>query len=276
MNIAKIRTMDISNGPGIRASVFVSGCRNNCRGCFNKEAQDFNYGEKYSENIEKRIFKILENEHIQGLSILGGEPLDLKNQEGVLALIVKVKEKFPQKDIWLWSGYTIENLISREDPITTKILNKIDYIVDGPFIEELKNPSLEFRGSSNQRIINTSEYFLNKNIDFEDRLVIFKQELEDTKKFIEEWNEDTNKKITLEDVGNLYSKHLANIMFDLGYAGWYFEDLGNLEDMKKQMKGTLCDDCDLEKEQLNKIFNEIDSIEEKIQENEDSEEDLEP
>lgn len=163
MNIAKIRTMDISNGPGIRASIFISGCNNNCKGCFNKEAQDFNYGEKYSEELERRIFKILENEHIQGLSILGGEPLDPKNQEGVLALIVKVKEKYPLKDIWLWSGYTIDNLISREDPITTKILNEIDYIVDGPFIEELKNPGLEFRGSSNQRIINTGEYFKQRN-----------------------------------------------------------------------------------------------------------------
>lgn len=168
MNIAKIRSMDISNGPGIRASIFVSGCNNNCKGCFNKEAQDFEFGEKYTEELEKRIFKILDNEHIQGLSILGGEPLDLKNQEGVLALIVKVKEKFPEKDIWLWSGYTIESLISREDPITTKILNKIDYIVDGPFIEELKNPSLEFRGSSNQRIINTEEYFKQRNRENED------------------------------------------------------------------------------------------------------------
>ena len=217
MNIAKIRAMDISNGPGIRASVFVSGCNNNCKNCFNKEAQDFNYGEKYSEDLEKRIFNILDNEHIQGLSILGGEPLDPKNQEGVLALIIKVKEKYPKKDIWLWSGYTIENLISREDPITTKILNKIDYIVDGPFIEELKNPSLEFRGSSNQQIINTSEYF--KQINKE---TIYK---------IEDYQEGCAK----EEFVKILSKHKETVTVQSVVDNYIFDYDRDFFEEKKQI-----------------------------------------
>lgn len=227
MNIAKIRTMDISNGPGIRASIFVSGCRNNCKGCFNKEAQDFDYGEKYSENIEKRIFKILENEHIQGLSILGGEPLDLKNQEGVLALIVKVKEKYPKKDIWLWSGYTIENLISRENPITNKILEKIDYIVDGPFIEELKNPSLEFRGSSNQRIINTEEYFKQRNEELEN---IKKRKIWNPEyvKALEEAREKILKKVQNIKISNVidskYSGPRAKLTYEGGNTFIYYDE----------------------------------------------------
>ncbi len=217
MNIAKIRTMDISNGPGIRASIFVSGCNNNCKGCFNKEAQDFNYGEKYSEELEKRIFKILENEHIQGLSILGGEPLDPKNQEEVLALIVKVKEKYPKKDIWLWSGYTIENLISRENPITNKILEKIDYIVDGPFIEELKNPSLEFRGSSNQRIINTEEYFKQRN-----EAIVYK---------IEDCQEDYPK----QEFVKVLSKHKETVTVQSIVDDYIFDYDRNFFEKKKQI-----------------------------------------
>lgn len=158
MNYAKIRKMDISNGPGVRVSIFVSGCNNNCKGCFNKEAQDFNYGNLYTKEVESKIVDYLKSDYIQGLSILGGEPFEFKNQETVLNLINRVKKAFPEKNIWIWSGFTIENLLSRKDKITNEILKKIDVLVDGPFIENLKDPKLQFRGSSNQRIINIKEY----------------------------------------------------------------------------------------------------------------------
>ena len=157
MNYGNIKNFDISNGEGIRVSLFVSGCRNNCKGCFNKEAQNFHYGKPYTKETEDYIIKLLSNEHIKGLSILGGEPLEPENQQDVLNLILRVREELPDKDIWLWSGFYLEEL-KRKDcrantPIINKILDNINYIVEGRFIEELKDLNLKFKGSSNQNII---------------------------------------------------------------------------------------------------------------------------
>lgn len=161
MNYAKIKIVDIANGTGVRVSLFVSGCTNNCEGCFNKEAQDFNYGLKYTKETENLILESLKPDYIEGLSLLGGEPFEIKNQEVVLDLVKKVKKEYPNKNIWCYSGLTIEELLNRKNNITNKLLKSIDILVDGRFIKNLKDPSLEFRGSTNQRIININEYFKN-------------------------------------------------------------------------------------------------------------------
>lgn len=158
MNIAGIKNFDIENGEKTGVSVFVSGCTHNCKGCFNKEAQDFKYGRKFDEvkDIEK-IINMLDSKYIYRLTILGGEPMELQNQEGVLYIIKEVRKKLPDKKIWIYSGYTLEELQSRENKTTEEILNTIDVLVDGEFILEKKNLMLKFRGSSNQRILDMKE-----------------------------------------------------------------------------------------------------------------------
>lgn len=158
MNIAGIKNFDIENGEKTGISVFVSGCTHNCEGCFNKEAQDFKYGRKFDEvkDIEK-IINMLDSKYIYRLTILGGEPMELQNQEGVLYIIKEVRKKLPDKKIWIYSGYTLEELQSRENKTTEEILNTIDVLVDGEFILEKKNLMLKFRGSSNQRILDMKE-----------------------------------------------------------------------------------------------------------------------
>lgn len=156
MKYAKINTHDIANGPGIRVSLFVSGCRRKCPGCFNEEAQDFNYGQPFTEETIKEILKALDNPWINGLTILGGEPFEEENVYEVMKLINRVVARFKyEKTIWLYTGYTVEEIISktRTDLRKQCILSDIDVLVDGPFIQELKDISLKFRGSSNQRII---------------------------------------------------------------------------------------------------------------------------
>lgn len=158
MNIAEIITADCANGIGTRLSVFVSGCRNNCKGCFNKEAQDFKYGIPYDRNIEDKIIKELSKEYYHGLTILGGEPFEKENQEEVLKLINRVKRDLPNKSIWVYTGFLYEDLLPDGkqyiEHVTENIMNSIDVLVDGPFIEEKKDITLKFRGSSNQRLIN--------------------------------------------------------------------------------------------------------------------------
>lgn len=158
MNIAAIKNLDIANGLGIRVSVFVSGCRNFCKGCFNSPAADFNYGTPFNAETLYHIMTLLGQDEITGLSILGGEPLDPFNQKGVYAIVDAAKERYPNKTIWLYTGYTYEELIvdktKAQTPYLLPILQACDVLVDGRFDEELKNPSLAFRGSSNQRIIN--------------------------------------------------------------------------------------------------------------------------
>lgn len=147
MNYAGIRKVDIANGPGVRVSLFVSGCRNHCIGCFQPETWDFGYGKPFTEETENEIMEALRPSWIQGLSILGGEPTEEENEAALIPFLKRVREELPDKDIWLYSGYTWEMLQNEE------ILTLVDVLVDGPFLLEQKDMSLPFRGSRNQRII---------------------------------------------------------------------------------------------------------------------------
>lgn len=151
MNMAGFYDESISNGLGWRAVLFVSGCPHHCPGCHNKPAQDFNYGKKF--NKEEIIKRIMENSILKGITISGGEPLCPENMPEVLDFINEIKVLRPQFNVWCYTGYTIEQLEKREDEITKECLSKIDVLVDGQFLESKKNPTLKFRGSENQRII---------------------------------------------------------------------------------------------------------------------------
>ncbi len=158
MNYASISKADIANGNGFRVSLFVSGCSRKCPGCFNQEAQDPAFGKPFDETAKQKIFKELDQEWCHGLSLLGGEPMSKlsDNRKQVIAFAEEVKTKYPSKDIWMWSGYTFEEL--KNDPDTRDIFKWIDVLVDGPFIEELKDPSLAWRGSSNQHVIDVKKH----------------------------------------------------------------------------------------------------------------------
>ena len=147
MNYAGIKKVDIANGPGVRVSLFVSGCRNHCPGCFNPETWDFDYGEPFTDETEEELIKALRPSWIQGLSILGGDPMEPENQSALLPLLRRVREELPGKDVWLYTGYRLESVSS------SPLLDLADVVVDGPFIETEKDISLAFRGSRNQRII---------------------------------------------------------------------------------------------------------------------------
>ena len=151
MKIAGFYDESISNGLGWRAVLFVSGCPHHCPGCHNKEAQDFNYGEEFNE--EEILKRIKENSILNGITISAGEPLCKENIPGVLKFIKDVKEIRPEFNVWCYSGYTLDQLIDRNDEETNECLNQIDVLVDGRFVEAKKDPTLKFRGSSNQRIL---------------------------------------------------------------------------------------------------------------------------
>ena len=153
MNYAKLYSCDIANGPGWRVSLFVSGCRQHCTGCFNPEAWDFNHGKKFSWETIHEIERLVNEPHIKGLSILGGEPFEPENQLEVEALCGYIKEKCPGKDIWIWTGYDF----IEDDLINSPVMRYIDILVDGRFEEGLKDLRLKYRGSSNQRIIDVSK-----------------------------------------------------------------------------------------------------------------------
>lgn len=161
MNYATIKKCDVANGPGIRVSLFVSGCTHHCKGCFNSAAWDFNYGNKFDENTIETLLKELDKDYVEGLSLLGGEPLEHVNQQGLLPLVKKVKERFPNKTIWCYTGYDFEKDVMdkmyKNSSETKELINNIDVIVDGKFVEEKKNPSLQFRGSENQRLIDVKK-----------------------------------------------------------------------------------------------------------------------
>ena len=161
MNYADIKKIDVANGEGVRVSVFVSGCNHHCKGCFNQCAWDFNYGKKFTEKEEQQIIDYMNHDYISGLSLLGGEPLEPKNQEGLLPLVKKVKEKFPNKDIWCYTGFDFEKDVvekmAKNNETTRELLKYIDIIVDGKFEEDKKDLKLQFRGSSNQRILDVKE-----------------------------------------------------------------------------------------------------------------------
>lgn len=158
MHYAVIKKTDVANGPGIRVSLFVSGCTHGCRGCFNSEAWDFHYGREYTRETEEEILTALEPVYIRGLSVLGGEPMEPQNRDTVLELLKKVRERYPEKSIWCYTGYDYERDLLRweaEDPggAVTRLLELIDVLVDGEFVEEQRNLNLVFRGSENQRLI---------------------------------------------------------------------------------------------------------------------------
>lgn len=147
MNYADIKKTDIANGPGVRVSLFVSGCRNRCPGCFNPETWDFAYGQPFTRKTEKEILKALRPSWIQGFSILGGDPMEPENQRALLPLLKRIRIMLPGKDVWLYTGYRLEDVQS------SPLLPYVDVVVDGPFVESEKDIALAFRGSRNQRII---------------------------------------------------------------------------------------------------------------------------
>lgn len=151
MNYIEIKKYDIANGEGIRVSLFVSGCTHKCKGCFNTLAWDFNSGIKFNKETLNEIKEYLKPSYIKGLSLLGGEPFEIENASNLIEIVKDIKKEYPNKDIWAYSGYTYEELIKND--IKNELVKLIDVLVDGKFILELKNPSLAFRGSSNQRII---------------------------------------------------------------------------------------------------------------------------
>ncbi len=161
MNYATIKKFDIANGPGVRVSLFVSGCRHFCKNCFNSEAWDFSYGSPYTDEILEDIIKSLTPDYINGFSLLGGEPFEPENQAEVLKTVKEIKKRLPNKDIWVYSGFTFDEQLLKgkvgDSKTVIEILKNIDVLVDGKFVEELKSPDLLFRGSSNQRIIDVKK-----------------------------------------------------------------------------------------------------------------------
>lgn len=157
MNYGEIKNCDIANGLGVRVSLFVSGCTHRCKGCFNARTWDFSFGSPYTQAVEDRIISMLSPGYINGLSLLGGEPMEPDNQRALMPLLRRVRETYPDKDIWCYSGYTFEDDLLNESrarcEVTDEFLSYIDVLVDGEFVEEKKNISLSFRGSENQRII---------------------------------------------------------------------------------------------------------------------------
>ncbi len=151
MNYNKIRKMDISNGPGVRVSIFMQGCEFHCKNCFNPETWDFKKGKEFTDKTIERVLELADKEYIQGLSILGGEPMHPKNIDNTLKLVKVFKEKYPEKDIWVWSGFLFDNLKDKE------VLKYINVLVDGQYKDELHDFRLKFRGSSNQRVIDVQK-----------------------------------------------------------------------------------------------------------------------
>ena len=161
MNYAAIKPFDVANGPGVRVSLFVSGCTHRCKNCFNQEAWDFNYGDPFTEKEEQRILDALKPDYIKGFSLLGGEPFEKSNQIVLSEFLPKIKEAYPEKTIWCYTGYDFEKdlLTGRicDKEITNRMLSCIDILVDGKFVEELKNLKLRLKGSENQRIIDVKK-----------------------------------------------------------------------------------------------------------------------
>ncbi len=159
MRYHKIRKMDISNGPGVRVSIFMQGCEFHCNNCFNPETWDFKAGEEFNEDTINKVLKLSDKDYIVGLSILGGEPMHPKNIEGTTLLAKTFKEKYPDKNIWVWSGYLFD-----KDLKDKEVLKYIDVLVDGRFVESLADPTLKWKGSSNQRVIDVQKSLKNNEI----------------------------------------------------------------------------------------------------------------
>ena len=158
MNYATIKRRDIANGPGVRVSLFVSGCTHRCPGCFNDIAWDFSYGEPFTEAVQEELLEALDSEYVKGFSLLGGEPFEPQNQRALLPFLQKLRARLPQKTVWCYSGYTLEELTGVRESrcrceVTDEMLALVNVLVDGRFMEEKKNIRLRFRGSENQRLI---------------------------------------------------------------------------------------------------------------------------
>ena len=161
MNYANIKYYDIADGEGVRTTLFVSGCTNRCKGCFQPETWDFGYGEPFTEAVQNQILESLEPSYINGLTLLGGEPFEPSNQAALLPFLRRVKARFPDKDIWAFTGFVYDrDLVAggrKHTGFTDEMLSYIDILVDGPFVEDEKDISLQFRGSANQRIIDLNK-----------------------------------------------------------------------------------------------------------------------
>lgn len=168
MNYAEIKKTDIANGEGVRVSLFVSGCRRHCKNCFNKVTWDFAYGKPFTEEVEKELLQALSPDYIAGLTLLGGDPMEPENQRVLYPFVQKVRERLPNKTIWCYTGYTFKDGAIEEEQanceVTRGLISLFDVLVDGRFIEELKDIRLVFRGSSNQRIIDVKKTLSSGNI----------------------------------------------------------------------------------------------------------------
>ena len=156
MHYGEIKNCDIANGIGVRVSLFVSGCTNHCEGCFQPETWSFEYGQPFTHETEETILKALEPSYVEGLTLLGGEPFEPENQRELVKLLHRVREAYPGKNVWCYSGYTLDRILGEGHPhceVSREMLSLIDVLVDGRFEEALKDISLKFRGSANQRII---------------------------------------------------------------------------------------------------------------------------
>lgn len=171
MHYGNIKKTDIADGEGVRVTLFVSGCRNCCEGCFNPDTWDFEFGKEFTSETEKEIFEALSQSYISGLTLLGGEPFEVENQRVLVPFVERVRKQFPEKNIWCYTGYVLETDLQAADgkahcEVTEKFLSLIDTLVDGPFMLTLKDISLKFRGSKNQRIIhlkNGKPYLIEKS-----------------------------------------------------------------------------------------------------------------
>lgn len=161
MNFGEIKKCDIANGEGVRVSLFVSGCTHHCKGCFNARTWDFNFGEPFTEEVENSLLNDLAPSYVVGLTLLGGEPMEPENQRALVPFLRRVKEKLPKKTIWCYTGYTLDKDLVEGGrafcEVTEEMLSMMDVLVDGEFVEALKDIRLVFKGSSNQRIINLKE-----------------------------------------------------------------------------------------------------------------------
>ena len=172
MNYGNIKPLDVADGEGVRVSLFVSGCRNHCENCFQPETWDFCYGKPYTAETEERILTLLEPFYVDGLTLLGGEPFEPENQRELVKLLRRVRAERPRKTVWCYSGYTLEQIRGDGHPhceVTDEMLRLIDVLVDGRFVEKLKDISLKFRGSSNQRIIDVTRTLESGDIELYDR-----------------------------------------------------------------------------------------------------------
>ena len=160
MRYNKIRKMDISDGPGVRVSIFMQGCTFKCKNCFNPETHDFKGGTEFTDETIDKVLSLAEPDHIKGLSVLGGEPMHPVNIDGTMKLVKAFKEKYPNKSVWVWSGFLYDDIMERNK----EIFNYIDVLVDGQYDDSLHDPTLKWKGSSNQRVIDVQKSLKNKKI----------------------------------------------------------------------------------------------------------------